>query len=87
MDGEIARRRELCELAGNPDWEDVVLLADNLQPAEKDFIRAHPPGLVEALWKHFDATRDKCGCESLSHERPDCTVRLIERLLLREESA
>jgi hypothetical protein len=86
MNGEIARRMTLCERAGNPDWEDVVQLAGNLKDAEKAFIREHPPGLVEALWRHFDATRDKCGCTSSSHERPECTVRLIERLLLDEES-
>lgn len=87
MNGDIGRRIELCRRASNPDWEDVAVLAQNLDPAQKDFIREHPPGLVEALWRHFAATRDKCGCTSPSHERPDCTVPLIERLLLDEESA
>lgn len=86
MNGDITRRQELCELAVSPDWEAVVLLADTLQPTERAYMRAHPPGLVGALWRHFEATRDKCGCDSLTHERPDCTVRWVERLL-DEESA
>lgn len=86
MNGEIQKRIALCEQAANPDWEDVVLLAENLKAAEKDFLRAHPPGLVEALWKHFEATRDHCGCATPAHERSGCHVRLIERLLLDEEA-
>lgn len=86
MNDEIQRRMALCERAANPDWEAVVLLAEHLEPDQKDFIRAHSPGLVEALWKHFEATRDRCGCATPAHERSGCYVRLIERLLLDDES-
>ena len=86
MEKEIRRRVELCERAQNPDWEDIVVLAKNLDDAQKAYLRAHRPGLVKALWSHFDATRAACGCKSPTHERAGCTVRLIERLLLDEES-
>jgi hypothetical protein len=86
MEKEIRRRAELCERAQNPEWEDVIVLAKNLDAPQKAFLREHPPGLVKALWSHFAATREACGCKSPTHERPDCTVRLIERLLLDEES-
>ena len=86
MDKEIARRKTLCQLAENPEWEETVLLARNLNTAQKAFLREHPPGLVNALWNHFEVTRDKCGCTSAAHERPNCSVRLIERLLIDEES-
>jgi hypothetical protein len=86
MDKEIRRRAQLCERAQNPDWEDVIALAENLNASQKAFIKEHPPGLVKALWSHFDATRGQCGCKSPTHERHDCTVRLIERLLLDEQS-
>ncbi|HLF11844.1 MAG TPA: hypothetical protein VJA26_11575 [Gammaproteobacteria bacterium] len=86
MDKEIARRKTLCELADNPEWDETVVLARNLSAEQKAFLKEHPPGLVKALWNHFEATRDQCGCESVSHERPDCSVRLIERLLIDEES-
>lgn len=87
MEKEIEQRAELCERAQNPEWEDIVTLAGGLDAAQKAFIEAHPPGLVKALWAHFDATRERCGCGSPSHERPDCTVGLIQRLLLDDQSA
>ncbi|HEY7671672.1 MAG TPA: hypothetical protein VIC71_05595 [Gammaproteobacteria bacterium] len=86
MEKEIRRRAELCERAQNAEWEDVIMLAKNLDADQKAFLREHRPGLVKALWSHFDATRGACGCRSATHERPECTVRLIERLLLDEES-
>lgn len=86
MDKEIKRRIELCDKARNPDWDQVVLAARHLGETEKALIRLHPPGLIRALWDHFEATRDKCGCQSPSHERKDCSVHLIERILLDEES-
>jgi hypothetical protein len=86
MDSEIRRRTELCENAQNPEWQDIVMLAKNLDGAQKAFLEAHPPGLVKALWNHFDATRGQCGCQSSAHERAGCTVRLIERLMLDEQS-
>ena len=86
MDTEIARRKKLCEQAEDPEWDEAVLLARNLSTQQKAFLREHPPGLVNALWTHFEGTRDKCGCTSFAHERPDCSVRLIERLLVDEES-
>ena len=52
---------------------------------QKAFLRDHPPGLVNALWAHFEATCERCGCKTPAHERPDCEVRLIERLLLEQE--
>lgn len=85
MEREIQRRSRVCEAAENPDWEDVVALS-GLDAAQRAFLTEHPPGLVRALWKHFDATRDACGCKSPTHERPECTVRFIERLLLDEQS-
>jgi hypothetical protein len=86
VDKEIRRRAELCERAQSPEWEEVIMLAKNLDSAEKAFLREHPPGLVKALWTHFETTREACGCKSPTHERSGCTVRLIERLLLDEES-
>jgi hypothetical protein len=86
MENEIRRRTQLCERAQNPDWEDVVVLAKNLDEPQKAFLTSHPPGLVKALWSHFDGTRGQCGCQSPTHERPGCTVRLIERLLLDDQS-
>jgi hypothetical protein len=86
MDAEVKRRKQLCERASDPEW-DVVVAAGKLTAVQQDFIRAHPPGLVAALWAHFDATRDVCGCSSPGHEKADCPVGLIERLLLEDESA
>lgn len=86
MEREIQRRAQLCERAQNPEWEDVVALAKNLDVSQRAFLKEHPPGLIKALWNHFDATRGQCGCTSPTHERPGCTVRLIERLLLDEQS-
>jgi hypothetical protein len=86
MDSEISRRKKVCELAEDPEWDDLVLLATNLNAAQKSFLKEHPPGLVKALWSHFDATRDRCGCATTAHERPECSVRLIERLLLDAQS-
>lgn len=86
MEKEIQRRSQLCERAQNPDWEDVIAFAENLDASQRAFLKEHPPGLVKALWSHFDATRDACGCKSDMHERPGCTVRLIERVLLDEQS-
>ena len=86
MDKEIARRKTICERAENAEWEDVIPLFADLKSEQREFLKAHPPGLVRALWSHFEATRDKCGCTSASHERADCPARLIERLLLDEES-
>jgi hypothetical protein len=50
-------------------------------------LREHPPGLVKALWMHFEATRDRCGCSTAAHERPECSVALVQRLLLEGEAA
>jgi hypothetical protein len=86
MDREIARRKKLCEQAEDPEWGEAMVLARNLSAPQIAFLREHPPGLVNALWSHFEATCDKCGCTSLAHERPECSVRLIERLLVDEES-
>lgn len=85
MDKEIQRRMQLCERAVDADWEDAVVLARHLDANQLAFLREHPPGLVKALWQHFDATRDRCGCVTSAHERPACSVRLIEKLLLDEE--
>lgn len=87
MQNEIKRRRELCERADTAEWESVVSAARNLGAPQKAFLKDHPPGLVNALWRHFDATRDRCGCATPAHERPGCDVRLIEKLLLEEELA
>jgi hypothetical protein len=85
MDREIARYVELCERADSAEWDVVVARPRGLTPEEKAFLHAHPPGLVRALWAHFDATRDRCGCKGPTHERAGCTVPLIERLLLEAE--
>lgn len=86
MDKEIARRKKICEQAENAEWEDVIPFMSGLEREQRAFLKAHPPGLVKALWAHFEATRDKCGCTSASHERADCPAKLIERLLLDEEA-
>lgn len=86
MDTEIDRRTKACDAARNPEWDSVVMQAEKLGKSEKAYIRMHPPGLVGALWTHFAATRDKCGCETVGHEREDCAVRLIERILRDEEA-
>jgi hypothetical protein len=76
---------QLCERAVDAEWEEAVVLARHLNANQKAFLKDHPPGLVKALWQHFDATRDRCGCATPKHERTACSVRLIEKLLLDEE--
>jgi hypothetical protein len=87
MDREIKHKIETCERADNAEWDEVIVQARNLRAEQKTFLREHPPGLVKALWTHFDATRDRCGCSTPAHERPGCAVRLLERLLLDGEVA
>jgi hypothetical protein len=86
MDRDIQRRIGLCERADDAEWEEAVVLARHLEAKQKAFLKDHPPGLVKALWLHFDATRDRCGCATPAHERPGCSVRLIEKLLLDQEA-
>jgi hypothetical protein len=85
MDQEIERRRAVCAAADNAEWEEVIARARSLSAAQKAFIRDNPPGLVRALWAHFEATRDRCGCATPAHEGRGCQVRLIEKLLLEQE--
>jgi hypothetical protein len=87
MDREIRVKIELCERADNAEWDEVIVRACDLRPEQTAFLREHPPGLVKALWTHFDGTRDRCGCTTPAHERPGCAVPLIERLLLDGELA
>jgi hypothetical protein len=87
MDREIKRKIDTCARADNAEWDEVVLGMRNLTKEQKTFLREHPPGLVKALWSHFDATRDRCGCTTAAHERPECSVTLVERLLLDGEIA
>jgi hypothetical protein len=87
MDTEIRHKIEVCDRAQDAEWEEIVAAISRLDKAQRSFLYEHPPGLVKALWSHFDATRGQCACTSPSHERADCTVRLIERLLLDEQSA
>ena len=87
MDSEVRHKIETCDRAQSAEWDDVVATVRHLDADRRAFLNEHPPGLVKALWRHFDATRGQCGCELPSHERADCTVRLIERLLLDEQSA
>lgn len=86
MESEIRRKVQLCQRAADAEWEEVVAIAKDLDDVQKAFLKEHTPGLVAALWKHFDATRGQCGCRSPTHERPGCTVRLIERLLLDDQA-
>jgi hypothetical protein len=86
MSADVAGKIELCDRASDAEWREVVLLAQRLAEDQKAFLQAHPPGLVRALWAHFAATRDRCGCETAAHERVDCTVPLVERLLLEAEA-
>lgn len=86
METEVRHKIQICDRAENAEWDEVVAEAGNLDEAQRAFLNEHSPGLVKALWSHFDATRDKCGCSSPTHERAGCTVRLIERLLLDEQS-
>ena len=67
--------------------EEIVARAPGFSAPQKAFLADHPPGLVRALWQHFAQTRDRCGCRTPSHERSNCQVLLIQRLLLDEESA
>lgn len=87
MDREITRKIDLCARADDAEWDEAVLGMQNLTKEQKIFLREHPPGLVKALWSHFDATRGRCGCTTAAHERPECSVALIERLLLDGEVA
>jgi hypothetical protein len=87
MDRQIRRKIDLCEHADNAEWDDIVVVARHLSKEHKLYLREHPPGLVKALWLHFEATRDRCGCATASHERSDCAVPLVQRLLLDLESA
>lgn len=87
MESEVRHKIGICEQAQNAEWDDIVASAERLDAAQRAFLSEHPPGLVRALWNHFDATRDKCGCSAPTHERPECTVRFIERLLLEEQSS
>jgi hypothetical protein len=87
MDREIKRRIDLCVRADDAEWDALVLAARHIGEPQRAFLREHPPGLVEALWRHFDATRDRCGCSTAAHERPECSVALIERLLVDGEAA
>jgi hypothetical protein len=85
METEIQRRIRLCEQADDAEWEEKIALASTLEAKQRAFLKDHPPGLVKALWRHFDATRDSCGCTTPAHERPGCSVLLIEKLLLDAE--
>jgi hypothetical protein len=87
MDTAVRQKIEVCNRAQDAEWEEVVAAASGLDKPQRSFLHEHSPGLVKALWNHFDATRGQCECTSPPHERPDCTVRLIERLLLDEQSA
>lgn len=86
MNNGIERRIELCSRAEDAEWEESVVLARHLGREQKAFMQAHPPGLVRALWLHYAATRDRCGCQTAAHERAACTVPLIERLLLEADA-
>jgi hypothetical protein len=87
MNTGIERRIELCSRADDAEWEELVVVARHLGKNQKAFMQAHPPGLVRALWLHFAATRDRCGCSTAAHERAECAVPLIERLLLEADAA
>ena len=86
MDRQIAKRKRLCDEARNAEWEERLLSPARLERKEIAFIKAHQPGLVAALWVHFERTRDKCGCKTTAHEQTDCPAGLIERLLRDEET-
>jgi hypothetical protein len=86
MASGIDRQIELCDRADDAEWEELVVLVRHLGKDQKAFMQAHPPGLVRALWLHFAATRDRCGCKTPTHERADCAVPLIERLLLEADA-
>jgi hypothetical protein len=81
MDSEIKRRMQECAQADVAEWEEVVVNASPLSREQRRFLQDHPPGLIKALWQHFDMTRDRCGCESPTHERPECAVPWIDRML------
>lgn len=81
MESELKRRVVECTQADDAEWEEAVVMASSLSSLQKRFLRDHPPGLIKALWQHFDATRDRCGCDNSAHERPECVVPLIERVL------
>jgi hypothetical protein len=87
MESEIRRKIDICSRAQNAEWAEAVAAANNLNASQRAFLHEHPPGMVKALWNHFDATRGRCGCASPTHERRECTVPLIERLLRDEQAA
>ncbi len=86
MEPEIKRRKGLCRAAQTPDWNSVIARVQGVDESGREFLTAHPPGLVKALWNHYEATREACGCATPSHEKADCTVRLIDRLLSDEQA-
>lgn len=87
METEVRHKILVCEDAQNAEWDDIVARMANVGPTQRAYLNEHPPGLVKALWAHFHETRERCGCTMPRHERPGCVVRLIERLLLDEQSA
>lgn len=86
MEAEIKRRIGLCRDAQTPDWNSVIARVEKLAKNEQEYLIAHPPGLVKALWNHYEATQEACGCQSPNHEKVDCSVRLVDRLLADEEA-
>jgi hypothetical protein len=87
VEPNIKHKIDICARADDAEWTELISRVGTLGAAQKGFLREHPPGLVRALWTHFAATRGRCGCRTASHERPECTVGLIERLLLDGEIA
>lgn len=85
VDEQLIHKKKLAADAQSAEWRELVAVIDHLDDAQRAFLKEHPPGLVKALWEHFELTRDKCGCKTTSHERDACSVRLIERLLLDDE--
>jgi len=86
MEPEVERRIRLCREAQTPDWNSVITRTRGLRETNRKFLIAHPPGLVKALWNHYELTREACGCATPSHENPNCTVRLVDRLLADEQA-
>ena len=86
MESELERRIGLCRDAQTPEWNSVIADAKVMDNAYRQYLIAHPPGLVKALWNHYEATREACDCETPTHEKAACTSRLIDRLLADEQA-
>lgn len=65
MDAEIRHKIGISNQTQDAEWEEIVAAIPGLNQAMRRFLHEHPPGLVKALWNHFDATRISAGAHRL----------------------